>query len=52
MTKNLSLQEITIELLKNAMELHPEAPGFLIDGFPRDVSQALQFEKEVRYILP
>lgn len=43
------LQEITIELLKDAMLNHPESPGFLIDGFPRELSQGQQFELEVCY---
>ena len=25
----------------------PDSPGFLIDGFPRELAQGLQFEKEV-----
>ncbi|XP_028408341.1 adenylate kinase isoenzyme 5-like [Dendronephthya gigantea] len=40
-------QEITIELLKDAMLKHSESPGFLIDGFPREVDQGSQFENEV-----
>jgi adenylate kinase len=41
------LQEITIELLKDAMLKHPESRGFLIDGFPRELDQGYQFEQEV-----
>lgn len=40
-------QEITIELLRNAMRQHNDCPGFLIDGFPRENQQGLQFEQEV-----
>jgi UMP-CMP kinase len=38
--------EITINLIKNAMEAS-ESNRFLIDGFPRQMDQALQFEKSV-----
>ena len=37
---------ITIGLLKNAIE-KSEAPGILIDGFPRQLDQAGAFEKDV-----
>ncbi|KAJ7339397.1 hypothetical protein OS493_005792 [Desmophyllum pertusum] len=40
-------QEITIGLLRDAMRHHKDCPGFLIDGFPREIAQGLQFEKEV-----
>ena len=36
-----------IDLLRDAMLSQPESPGFLIDGFPREISQAEQFEGEV-----
>ncbi len=36
-------------LLKNAMAKHPKAKGFLIDGYPREVEQAKEFEKQVRW---
>ena len=32
--------EVTIEMLKNKVEKHPEAAGFIFDGFPRTVPQA------------
>lgn len=38
--------EITINLLKNAIQ-GSSAPGVLIDGFPRQLSQAGSFEKDV-----
>ena len=38
--------EITIALLKNAME-RSSAAVFLIDGFPRQIDQALSFEEKV-----
>lgn len=44
---SLPFQEITIELLRDAMRLHKDCPGFLIDGFPREIQQGLQFEQEV-----
>ncbi len=31
---------ITIGMLKNKMELHPQAGGFIFDGFPRTIPQA------------
>ena len=36
-----------MELLKDAMLQCPQSPGFLIDGFPRELGQARQFENEV-----
>ena len=39
--------EITMKLLKNAMEQHRGAPGFLIDGFPRTLEQAFVFERTI-----
>ena len=44
---NCFSQEIIVELLKDAMLEHPQSPGFLIDGFPRELGQAKQFEDEV-----
>ena len=29
------------------MRQHTDCPGFLIDGFPREIQQGLQFEREV-----
>ena len=46
LTFSLFLQEIVIQLLKDAMLQHPDSPGFLIDGFPRETAQGEQFEKE------
>lgn len=45
---NFPYQEITIQLLRDAMRYHKDCPGFLIDGFPREIQQGMQFEKEVR----
>ncbi|KAF1987716.1 UMP-CMP kinase [Aulographum hederae CBS 113979] len=42
--------EVTVQLLDNAMREAVEnegAKGFLIDGFPRKMDQALQFERTV-----
>ncbi|CAD7969600.1 unnamed protein product [Amoebophrya sp. A25] len=39
--------EITIDLLKNAMLANQDKCGFLVDGFPRSVEQAVKFEKNV-----
>lgn len=38
--------EVTLALLKAAMERTPEQP-FLIDGYPRAMSQAKEFEKQI-----
>ena len=32
--------EVTINMLKAKMERHPEANGFIFDGFPRTIAQA------------
>jgi adenylate kinase len=32
--------EVTIGMLRNKVEAHPEANGFIFDGFPRTVAQA------------
>ena len=39
-------QGVVIDLLTDAMLRHPDSPGFLIDGFPRKLSQGEQFEEE------
>jgi adenylate kinase len=31
---------VTIGMLKNKMEMHPDANGFIFDGFPRTIPQA------------
>ncbi len=31
---------VTIGMLRNKVEAHPEARGFIFDGFPRNISQA------------
>ena len=41
--------EVTVTLLRQAMlSMHKEAVGFLIDGFPRELSQHKIFEEQVR----
>ncbi len=32
--------EVTIGMLRNKVEMHPEASGFIFDGFPRTIPQA------------
>ncbi|KAI8610605.1 adenylate kinase-domain-containing protein, partial [Chytriomyces sp. MP71] len=39
--------ETILGLLKTAIESHPHTPGFLIDGFPRAMDQAVEFEKTI-----
>lgn len=31
---------VTVEMLKNAVDSHPDARGFIFDGFPRTIAQA------------
>ena len=40
-------QEITFKLLKKALLNNKGAPGYLIDGFPRSLEQAIEFENSV-----
>ncbi|RWS05380.1 adenylate kinase isoenzyme 1-like protein [Dinothrombium tinctorium] len=44
--KLVPLEEVLV-LLKNAIEKSGSSKGFLIDGYPREVEQAIRFEKEV-----
>jgi len=37
---SLVSDEIVIELIENALDENPGAPGFIFDGFPRTVAQA------------
>ena len=37
--------EVTIGMLRNKVEAHPEANGFIFDGFPRTVAQAKALDK-------
>ena len=39
--------EITVELIKKAIEADLAAPGYLIDGFPRNIIQADMFEDSI-----
>ena len=39
--------EITVTLLRQAILSNKEAVGFLIDGFPRELSQSKIFEEQV-----
>jgi len=41
-------QETTITEIKQKIMKIPDAAGIVIDGFPRDVGQALSFEDQVR----
>ena len=43
-------QGVVVELLTDAMLRHPDSPGFLIDGFPRKLSQGEQFEEEASIV--
>ncbi len=36
---------VTIGMLKNKVEAHPEAKGFIFDGFPRTIPQAEALDK-------
>jgi len=37
---NLVPDEVTINMLKSKMDRHPEANGFIFDGFPRTIPQS------------
>jgi adenylate kinase family enzyme len=41
------MKEITVSLVKEAMEKAGDAEGFLIDGFPRQIDQAKYFEDNI-----
>ncbi|CAG5896420.1 unnamed protein product, partial [Menidia menidia] len=45
----LAPQETTITEIKQKIMKIPDANGIVIDGFPRDVGQALSFEDQVRF---
>lgn len=38
---------LTLELLKKAMTESKNASGYILDGFPRAISQARAFQKQV-----
>ncbi|EAN93509.1 putative adenylate kinase [Trypanosoma cruzi] len=44
---NIVPSEITVELLSNAIAEHPNPRGYIIDGFPRKMDQALMFEEGI-----
>ncbi|RNE94853.1 adenylate kinase [Trypanosoma conorhini] len=44
---NIVPSEITVELLSNAIADHPNPRGYVIDGFPRKMDQALMFEEGI-----
>lgn len=37
--------EVTIGMLRNKVEAHPEAAGFIFDGFPRTIPQAQALDR-------
>lgn len=43
-------QETTITEIKQKIMKIPDANGIVIDGFPRDVGQALSFEDQVSWL--
>lgn len=47
-----TFQEIVLALIKEAMlKLVDKSPYFLIDGYPRELEQGTQFERDVSLIL-
>nr|XP_022325280.1 adenylate kinase isoenzyme 5-like isoform X1 [Crassostrea virginica] len=40
-------EDVTAELLLRNMKMHPDAKGFIIEGYPRSSSQLEEFEKEI-----
>lgn len=49
MLMSLPPQETTITEIKQKIMKIPDASGIVIDGFPRDVGQALSFEDQVSF---
>lgn len=45
---NLVPDEVTINMLKSKMDRHPEANGFIFDGFPRTIPQSEALMKLLR----
>ncbi|XP_062891969.1 adenylate kinase isoenzyme 5-like isoform X1 [Mobula hypostoma] len=43
----LAPQETTISEIKQQLMQHPDAQGFVIDGFPREISQAICFDDQI-----
>ncbi|XP_051787554.1 adenylate kinase isoenzyme 5 isoform X1 [Erpetoichthys calabaricus] len=43
----LAPQETTIEELKHQFIKNPDAKGFVVDGFPREIAQAFTFEEQI-----
>ncbi|XP_078502810.1 adenylate kinase isoenzyme 5-like [Lissotriton helveticus] len=43
----LAPPETTIEELKQQFIRHHDAPGFIVDGFPREIGQAFTFEEQI-----
>jgi adenylate kinase len=41
--------KVVLELLKEAMLANVDTHGFLIDGYPRQVDQGKEFEREVLF---
>lgn len=39
--------DIVIDTIKEHIHEHPTAKGFLLDGFPREINQAIEFESTV-----
>lgn len=37
--------EVTIGMLQNKVNMHPEAKGFIFDGFPRNINQSEALDK-------
>ena len=42
--------QLTIDMLKDAVENNPEAEGFIFDGFPRNLNQATTLDKSLEEI--
>ncbi|XP_059495898.1 adenylate kinase isoenzyme 5-like isoform X2 [Stegostoma tigrinum] len=47
MNGELAPQETTITEIKQKLMQQPDSPGFVIDGFPREVSQAICFDDQI-----
>lgn len=42
--------QVVLDMIKEAMLKNASSKGFLIDGYPREVGQGMEFEKQVGFI--
>lgn len=49
---HLPSQGLILDMVSDSLLSHPESSGFLIDGFPRELEQAKEFERIVSVPTP